>query len=165
MNTIKKCDRFVDCDGKILSLGALVITRTGRKGIVAELPSSMHVEEIGVLMSDSRSISSFEPGGIGLLENQLAPPTELCWADPDDSRATVTLKPIPMLLTCPSCGKRHIDRGEFATKPHHTHACQHCGMCWRPAVVDTVGVEFLPGFKDPDHPVKSNANDEGDQEQ
>lgn len=25
---------------------------------------------------------------------------------------------------------------------------QHCGMSWRPAVVDTVGVEFLPGFKD-----------------
>lgn len=46
--------------------------------------------------------------------------------------------------------ERHIDVGEFATKPHHTHACQHCGMTWRPAVVDTVGVRFLPGFKDPD---------------
>lgn len=56
--------------------------------------------------------------------------------------------PIPMLLTCPSCGARHIDQGEFATKHHHTHACQHCGMCWRPAVVSTVGVKFLPGFKD-----------------
>ena len=56
--------------------------------------------------------------------------------------------PIPMLLTCPSCGERHIDRGEFATRIHHTHACQHCGLCWRPAVVATVGVQFLPGFKD-----------------
>jgi len=56
--------------------------------------------------------------------------------------------PCPMLLTCPSCGERHIDAGEFATKPHHTHACQHCGMCWRPAIVATVGVQFLPGFKD-----------------
>ena len=36
--------------------------------------------------------------------------------------------PIPMRLTCPSCGELHIDVGEFATKPHHTHACQHCGM-------------------------------------
>ncbi len=59
----------------------------------------------------------------------------------------VVFDPIPMLLTCPSCGKRHIDVGEFATKPHHTHACQHCGMCWRPAIVPTVGVQFLPGFK------------------
>lgn len=55
--------------------------------------------------------------------------------------------PVPMLLTCPSCGERHIDEGDFADKEHHTHACQHCGMCWRPAVVATVGVQFLPGFK------------------
>ena len=61
-----------------------------------------------------------------------------------------TQEPVPMLLTCPACGHRHIDRGPFATKPHHTHACQHCGTCWRPAVVHTVGVQFLPGFKDED---------------
>lgn len=54
---------------------------------------------------------------------------------------------IPMLLWCPECGERHIDEGEFATKLHHTHACQHCGMVWRPAIVPTVGVRFLPGFK------------------
>ena len=58
------------------------------------------------------------------------------------------MNPIPMLLHCPMCGKRHVDRGEFATKPHHTHSCQHCGVTWRPAVVHTVGVRFLPGFKD-----------------
>lgn len=56
--------------------------------------------------------------------------------------------PAPMLLWCPSCGERHIDVGEFATKPHHTHACQACGMVWRPAVQCTVGVQFLPGFRD-----------------
>lgn len=55
--------------------------------------------------------------------------------------------PIPMLLTCPSCCSRHVDEGEFATKVHHTHSCQSCGMTWRPAVVATVGVRFLPGFK------------------
>lgn len=55
--------------------------------------------------------------------------------------------PIPMLLVCPVCGQRHIDKGEFATKPHHSHACQKCGNVWRPALVHTVGVEFLPGFK------------------
>lgn len=56
-------------------------------------------------------------------------------------------KPIPMRLRCPQCGELHIDEGEFATKPHHTHACQECGEVWRPAIVCTVGVEFLPGFK------------------
>ncbi len=55
--------------------------------------------------------------------------------------------PIPIRLECPSCGELHIDEGVFATKSHHTHACQHCGAVWRPAVVPTVGVRFLPGFK------------------
>ena len=55
--------------------------------------------------------------------------------------------PIPMLLWCPECSERHIDVGNFATKPHHTHACQSCGHVWRPAIVPTVGVRFLPGFK------------------
>lgn len=55
-------------------------------------------------------------------------------------------EPIPMLLWCPY-GHRHIDEGEFATKPHHTHACQTCGIVWRPAKGETVGVQFLPGYK------------------
>ena len=61
---------------------------------------------------------------------------------------------IPMRITCPGelpdgtkCGRLHIDEGEWATKPHHTHSCQHCGMTFRPAVPYTVGVAFLPGFK------------------
>lgn len=74
------------------------------------------------------------------------------------------LPPIPMLLHCPGvvvrsgvpsiCAVRHVDKGEFATKPHHTHSCQSCGHTWRPAVVDTVGVQFLPGFKDQDVQVR-----------
>jgi hypothetical protein len=56
--------------------------------------------------------------------------------------------PIPMILNCPQCSMRHIDEGHFAKKPHHTHSCQGCGMTWRPAIVDTIGVGFLPGFKD-----------------
>jgi len=59
--------------------------------------------------------------------------------------------PIPMLLWCPECRARHIDEGEFETKVHHTHACQACGMVWRPAVIATVGVRFLPGFKNVGH--------------
>lgn len=54
---------------------------------------------------------------------------------------------IPMLLWCPACHARHVDTGEFAEKPHHTHACQACGLAWRPAVVNTAGVQFLPGFR------------------
>lgn len=57
--------------------------------------------------------------------------------------------PVPMLLHCPICGKQHLDVGEFATRRHTTHACQHCGLVWRPAIVATVGVEFLPGYKNP----------------
>ena len=56
-------------------------------------------------------------------------------------------EPVPMILTCPVCNARHIDEGVFATKPHHTHSCQSCGMNWRPAIVATCGVQFLPGFK------------------
>jgi hypothetical protein len=55
--------------------------------------------------------------------------------------------PRTMLLWCPQCTTRHIDEGEFATKPHHTHACQSCGHVWRPAIEPTYGVRFLPGFK------------------
>lgn len=58
-------------------------------------------------------------------------------------------EPIPMRLTCPACNQLHIDEGELSLKPHHTHACQGCGNVWRPAIVATVGVRFLPGFKNP----------------
>lgn len=55
--------------------------------------------------------------------------------------------PLAVRIVCPECGTYHVDEGEFATKPHHTHACQQCGNVWRPAIVNTVGVRFLPGFK------------------
>jgi rubredoxin len=67
-----------------------------------------------------------------------------CPGNADGPPATA---PIPLLLTCPVCKARHIDEGAFATKVHHTHACQGCGHVWRPAVPPTVGVRHLPGFK------------------
>lgn len=67
-------------------------------------------------------------------------------ADEMQKLALRPLTPVPMILFCPY-GHRHIDEGEFATKEHHTHACQTCGIVWRPAIVPTVGVQFLPGFK------------------
>jgi rubredoxin len=54
---------------------------------------------------------------------------------------------VPMILHCPECRHRHIDEGDFAHKVHHTHACQACGLVWRPAIVPTHGVQFLPGFR------------------
>jgi hypothetical protein len=49
---------------------------------------------------------------------------------------------------------------DWTTRPHHTHACQHCGLVFRPALQATVGVQFLPGFKnalnDGRHHVPSN---------
>lgn len=58
--------------------------------------------------------------------------------------------PIPMLLWCPLCHARHIDEGEFATKSHKNHSCQSCGLTWQPCKLPTVGVQFLPGYKDGD---------------
>lgn len=68
---------------------------------------------------------------------------------PRSSKASpeAEVAPVPMFLTCPKCNARHIDEGDFATKRHHTHSCQSCGLTWRPAVIATVGVAFLPGFK------------------
>lgn len=56
-------------------------------------------------------------------------------------------QPVPLRLHCPECHELHEDVGEWATRPHHTHSCQACGLTWRPAVVPTVGVRFLPGFR------------------
>lgn len=54
--------------------------------------------------------------------------------------------PIPMIHFCPNpmCARQHIDIAEWATKPHRTHRCGHCGHEWRPANVPTVGVAALP---------------------
>jgi len=76
------------------------------------------------------------------------------------AQSTPSNAPIPIILYCPECSERHIDVGEFATKPHHTHACQNCGLAWRPAIVDTVGVRFLPGFKDGASSSVTNASPE-----
>lgn len=71
---------------------------------------------------------------------------KICYQKSDRDGMTPVVG-IPMILHCPMCNARHLDVGEFATKLHHTHACQSCGHCWRPAVVPTVGVQFLSGFK------------------
>ncbi len=32
-------------------------------------------------------------------------------------------KPVAAVLFCPSCGKLHLDEGEWTTRPHRTHRC------------------------------------------
>lgn len=39
---------------------------------------------------------------------------------------------IPSHIICPHCGHIHVDRDEWATKPHKTHLCtEHDGGCGR----------------------------------
>lgn len=62
------------------------------------------------------------------------------------------MKPVHVRMPCPICRTLHVDGlaedgTDWSKKPHHTHACQECGHVWRPAIVNTIGVRFLPGFK------------------
>ncbi len=43
-------------------------------------------------------------------------------------------------IWCPICGDRHVDIGEYATKLHKAHRCDHCGLTWVPFPVATFGV-------------------------
>lgn len=115
------------------------------------------------LATDLKSILSLEEREklcvelVYLSQTSDAPPVEVDNPQPASSASPSPPLPIPMLLYCPECNERHVDRGQFATKHHHTHSCQFCGMTWRPAVVDTVGVQFLPGFKSEESPVSFRA--------
>jgi len=65
-----------------------------------------------------------------------------------DASGTTTYRPeppsVPMVLACPTCHVWHIDKDEWATRPHKTHLCLSCGAEFRPANVPTVGVVALP---------------------
>lgn len=104
-------------------------------------------ERLGV--SSRTDLQAVRPDGV---EGTRGPPGDYIYGmqdlrEPSERVIAALEHPIPMLLHCPICSVRHIDVGIFANKPHHTHACQHCGHVWRPAIVATVGVQFLPGFK------------------
>lgn len=52
---------------------------------------------------------------------------------------------VPMVLHCPRCEVQHLDEGEWETREHRTHQCQHCGHLWRPVhELPTCGVAVLP---------------------
>jgi hypothetical protein len=52
------------------------------------------------------------------------------------------MKPINMILHCPTCGQAHIDMATpgWINPPHRSHLCMFCGEIWRPADVPTNGV-------------------------
>jgi hypothetical protein len=39
--------------------------------------------------------------------------------------------PKPAVMHCPFCGVRHVDEGEWETRPHHKHLCLGCGKLFR----------------------------------
>lgn len=110
---------------------------TGKKKGDPTLHPGASADKLRVLLSDAYNENRSLKAQVFNLERR-----------PDLTSVNTPLA-IPMILHCPmpSCGARHIDEGEFATKIHHTHACQTCGHVWRPALVATVGVQFLPGYK------------------
>lgn len=69
---------------------------------------------------------------------------------PLESKLREAELPIPMILYCPNCRLRHIDRGEWATptKAHRTHLCENCGSEFRPSNHATVGVVALQDAKE-----------------
>lgn len=70
----------------------------------------------------------------------------------------MSTEPESLDLFCPACGLRHVDTGEWATKPHKTHRCVEltgptgdvfggCGHEWRPHDHPTVGRSVRDRFK------------------
>lgn len=100
-------------------------------------------EAIRLLTSHKTAATILHEAGFGPIGEALA----LAFQHGQASDLPWPVEGVPMILSCPVCNQRHIDEGEFATKLHHTHACQTCGLVWRPAIVSTFGVQFLPGFK------------------
>ncbi len=120
------------------ALGSSLLQSAHRIDYRTALPVITWSGDVDRLCTDVRvCLSSVDQARLGYL---LWPPEKRVY-EPKAS-------PVALILWCPSCDMRHIDAGIWTSKPHHTHACQHCGNVWRPAVVPTVGVQFLPGFKD-----------------
>ncbi len=112
-----------------------IITHVSQKGMTVngDTTPQPHIER-AIRKQTITALEALEPSDLPIEDGMIQKP------DP----------PVPMILKCPDCNHRHVDKGKYATKIHHTHACQHCGFVWRPAIVATVGVQFLPGFKDPE---------------
>ena len=79
------------------------------------------------------------------------------WVMPAGTIEVGEVAPIDMILYCPNCGVKHVDRADmpedgadwkdpeiaWTNPPHRSHLCHGCGCIWRPADVPTNGVESI----------------------
>ena len=69
------------------------------------------------------------------------------WEKNRDAAFADNPAPIDMLLFCPKCNAKHIDRPQpeknWDNPPHRSHECQFCGTVWRPSDSPTNGVAFI----------------------
>lgn len=56
-------------------------------------------------------------------------------------------KPRPAHIRCPWCATRHLDVGEWETRPHHKHLCAACKRLFR---VEGADGEYFFGIPDDD---------------
>lgn len=67
----------------------------------------------------------------------------------EESDAWRSMTPVDLVIHCPSCGRQHLDIGEFETRVHRKHLCENtpegektgCGHLWVPFQYPTRGVE------------------------
>lgn len=67
----------------------------------------------------------------------------------EESDAWRSMTPVDLVIHCPSCGRQHLDIGEFETRVHRKHLCENtpegektgCGHLWVPFQYPTLGVE------------------------
>lgn len=105
---------------------------------LSDIPVSNVISYCRSLLADGRKVSSAQ-GTVVLLAAELDKLRDEKLQQPVATAPT----PLRMRLRCEKCGELHIDKGEWATKPHKHHRCEKCGLVWQPALVHTVGVQFL----------------------
>lgn len=89
--------------------------------------------------------------------------------------SAMAMQPVDMVLYCPACGLQHIDAPEEAevldtgngtqyemnpdrwlNPPHRSHLCHGCGIVWRPADIETNGVDRIKTKGAHDTPVQAS---------
>lgn len=113
---------------------------------VAKLGPSLHLcwhaQELALLAGASRvspaAAADTVQRAAEILEERLTP-LEVLFTAPAACEG-----PVPIALHCPKCSTEHVDRDEWATKPHRTHLCEKCGNEWQPCDFDSVGVASNP---------------------
>lgn len=136
-----KCvPRLVVLEQPEYKIACAVVSHHSWVGRAVSLNGSDRTGRLVEVVDEGQFLCVFDEEKMTLAKNQFS-------FIPERACSPLPILPIPMILNCPECGERHIDSNGWEKKVHTTHACQHCGMVWRPALVPTVGVQFLPGYK------------------